>query len=99
MTHYGMLIDAGTCCGCNACTFACKYQNATPKGMYWTKVIQGEEGTYPDVRQTVMPLGCQHCANAPCVRACPTGASHYDENGNEQVHYDKCIGCRRCMGA
>lgn len=99
MTHYGMLIDASTCCGCNACAFACKYQNATPSGMYWCKVIRTEKGKYPNVRQVVLPISCQHCENAPCVRACPTGASHYDENGNVQVDYDKCIGCRNCMAA
>ena len=99
MTHFGMLIDVSTCSGCSACSMACKYQNATPAGMYWTKVIHGEEGRYPDVRQTVLPIACQHCTNAPCVRVCPTGASHYDENGNVQIDYDKCIGCRMCMGA
>lgn len=99
MTHYGMLIDAATCAGCNACTMACKYQNATPHGMYWCKVLMGEYGTYPNSGQTVLPISCQHCTNAPCVRACPTGASHYDENGNVQVDYDKCIGCRNCMAA
>ena len=99
MTHYGMLIDVATCAGCNACTMACKYQNATPHGMYWCKVLMGEYGTYPNSGQTVLPISCQHCTNAPCVRACPTGASHYDENGNVQVDYDKCIGCRNCMAA
>ena len=99
MTHFGMLIDVSTCSGCSACSMACKYQNATPAGMYWTKVIHGEEGRYPDVRQTVLPIACQHCTNAPCVRVCPTGASHYDENGNVQIDYDKCIGCRMCMAA
>ena len=78
---------------------ACKYQNATPHGMYWCKVLMGEYGTYPNSGQTVLPISCQHCTNAPCVRACPTGASHYDENGNVQVDYDKCIGCRNCMAA
>ena len=99
MTHYGMLIDVGTCAGCNACTMACKYQNATPHGTYWCKVLSGERGTYPNAVQTVLPMSCQHCSNAPCVRVCPTGASHYDENGNVQVDYSKCIGCRMCMGA
>lgn len=99
MAHYGMLIDASTCCGCNACAFACKYQNATPQGMYWCKVLHSEVGTYPNVRQVVLPLSCQHCQNAPCVRACPTGASHYDENHDVQVDYSRCIGCRMCMGA
>ena len=71
MTHYGMLIDAGTCAGCNACTMACKYQNATPHGTYWCKVLSGERGTYPNAVQTVLPMSCQHCSNAPCVRVCP----------------------------
>ena len=99
MTHYGMLIDAGTCAGCNACTMACKYQNATPPGMYWCKVLVGEYGTYPNAGQSVLPIACQHCTDAPCVNSCPTGASYYDENGNVQVDYEKCIGCRMCINA
>lgn len=99
MTRYGMLIDAGTCAGCDACVMACKYQNATPSGMYWCKVIKGEYGTYPNSGQTVLPMACMHCQDAPCVNACPTGASYHDENGCVQVDYDKCIGCRMCMAA
>ena len=58
MTRYGMLIDAGTCAGCNACTMACKYQNATPSGIYWCKVLMGEYGQYPNAGQTVLPMSC-----------------------------------------
>ena len=97
--RYGMLIDLNTCAGCGACAMACKIQNGTPQGMYWCKVIVQESGTYPDVKKRVLPIGCMHCKNAPCVRACPTGASHYDENGTVQVNAKKCIGCRMCMGA
>ena len=97
--RYGMLIDLNTCAGCGACIMACKLQNGTPQGMYWCKVMVQEQGEYPDVKKWVLPLGCQHCQNAPCVRACPTGASHYDEDGTVQVDYKKCIGCRMCMGA
>ena len=99
MTRYGMLIDAGTCAGCNACTMACKYQNATPSGMYWCKVLMGEYGTYPNSGQVVLPSACMHCQDAPCVSCCPTGASHYDENGCVQIDYEKCIGCRYCITA
>ncbi len=95
----GMLIDLNTCAGCAACVMACKMQNGTPAGMYWAKVLTQEEGSYPDVKKRVYPVSCQHCKNAPCVRACPTGASHYAEDGSVQVDYDKCIGCRMCMGA
>ena len=52
----GMLIDASTCAGCDACTMACKYQNATPSGMYWCKVLKGEYGEYPNSGQTVLPI-------------------------------------------
>ncbi|WP_172136349.1 4Fe-4S dicluster domain-containing protein [Adlercreutzia sp. ZJ473] len=99
MAHYGMLIDLNTCVGCAACAVACKIQNGTPAEMYWCKVIYDEEGTYPHAKKRVLPVSCQHCENAPCVRACPTGASHYDENRNVQIDYDRCIGCRNCMAA
>ena len=56
MTRYGMLIDASTCAGCDACTMASKYQNATPSGMYWCKVLKGEYGEYPNSGQTVLPI-------------------------------------------
>ena len=67
--------------------------------MYWCKVLKGEYGTYPNSGQTVLPMGCMHCQNAPCVQACPTGASYYKEDGTVQIDYDKCIGCRMCMNA
>lgn len=97
--RYGMLIDLKTCAGCGACVMACKMQNGTQQGTYWLKVLTHETGSYPDVKKQVLPTSCQHCANAPCVRVCPTGASHYDDKGRVQIDHSKCIGCRMCMGA
>ena len=97
--RYGMLIDIERCVGCAGCVMACKRHNGTARGVYWCDVIIKEEGSYPNVRKRMLPIGCQHCNNAPCVRACPTGASHYDNVGNVQVDFKKCIGCRMCMGA
>ena len=37
------------------------------------------------------------CDNAPCVSACPTGASHYEEGGLVEVTPAKCIGCKACI--
>ena len=96
---YGLLIDVSRCVGCGGCVMACKRHNGTGRDVYWCNVITSEVGTYPSVRLQMLPIGCQHCENAPCVRACPTGASYYDEFGNVQVDFDKCIGCRMCMGA
>ncbi len=33
----------------------------------------------------------------PCEEACPVGAISKDENGFEQIDYDKCIFCGNCM--
>jgi molybdopterin-containing oxidoreductase family iron-sulfur binding subunit len=92
-----MLIDLDTCAGCNACMMACKIENGTLHGVYWCKVLVKEEGKYPNARKKVLPLSCMHCEDAPCVNACPTGASYHDENGLVQIDHDRCIGCRICI--
>lgn len=42
---------------------------------------------------------CNHCANPPCVRACPTKATFKNADGIVMMDYHRCIGCRFCMAA
>lgn len=42
---------------------------------------------------------CQHCTDAACVDACPTGACHYLENGSVVIDKEKCIACEYCVAA
>jgi len=44
-------------------------------------------------------LTCNHCANPPCVRACPTKATFKNEVGVVVMDFHRCIGCRFCMAA
>ena len=44
-------------------------------------------------------LLCNHCANPPCVRACPTQATFKDKTGIVVMDFHRCIGCRFCMAA
>ncbi len=99
MTRWGMVIDLDRCVGCNACTVACKIENGTPPDVYYTRVYTEERGTYPDVTTTYVPALCNHCADAPCVTVCPTGATYKREDGIVLVDADKCNGCRACMMA
>lgn len=42
-------------------------------------------------------LMCNHCANPPCVRVCPTKATFRREDGIVMMDFHRCIGCRFCM--
>jgi molybdopterin-containing oxidoreductase family iron-sulfur binding subunit len=42
---------------------------------------------------------CNHCANPPCVRVCPTKATFQRSDGIVMMDYHRCIGCRFCMAA
>jgi formate dehydrogenase iron-sulfur subunit len=42
---------------------------------------------------------CQHCKDAGCVKACPSGACHYTDSGTVAIDKDKCIGCQFCVAA
>lgn len=103
---YGMVINLKRCIGCQTCVISCKASNAVPQGMFWNRVESNAEGVYdsavgewPNLTRTYIPVACQHCENAACERACPTGATHYDGDGRVQIDYEKCIGCRMCLAA
>lgn len=97
--RYAMVIDLRKCVGCNACTAACKQSNATPPGIFWSRVINYETGDYPDARLRFLPMLCMHCQDAPCLEACPTGATYRGEGGLVLVNDDLCVGCRYCIMA
>lgn len=97
--RYGMVIDLRRCIGCNACTIACKQQNGTPPGIFYSHVNIYEEGKYPFARLKALPVLCNHCSDPACVNVCPVGASQKHADGIVTVDPNKCIGCRYCQAA
>jgi molybdopterin-containing oxidoreductase family iron-sulfur binding subunit len=98
--RWGMAIDLKRCVGCQSCTLACKVENGTPQGIFWMRVLEKEEGTYPLARKVFLPVRCNHCNEPPCVPVCPTGASYKRKQDNlVLIDQNKCIGCRACIVA
>ena len=106
MAHNTIVMDLNRCVGCTACNTACKTVNEVEIGNYWNKVIRvnitpEDQSSWPEgVQWYYLPIQCQHCADAPCVNVCPTGASYRNSvNGTVQIDPNKCIGCQYCLYA
>lgn len=100
MARYGMVIDLDRCSGCQTCVVTCQMHNNTRPGVAWGSVDTLEIGkAWPDADRVQIPHACMHCDDAPCVAACPTGASIQREDGIVVVDYETCIGCEACVSA
>lgn len=98
--HYGMFVDTKACIGCGACVVACKTENEVPEGLHRDWVVEELSGTYPDLNLEIRSERCNHCQDAPCIKACPTGASCQKKGSNiVKVTPNKCTGCKACMVA
>ena len=102
MTQYAIATDLNRCVGCMTCSASCKTGNSVPIGSFWTKVIRVAEevedpSTWPEVEWYYLPVQCQHCKDAECIKVCPTEASHKLADGTVQIDKEKCIGCQFCV--
>lgn len=91
-----LLFDSSLCTGCRACELACSFACTGEFGPSKSRiriVKMDEEGL--DI-----PVGCDQCDDAPCVRACPVKAVTRD-NATQTVliNHDICIGCKECLMA
>jgi Fe-S-cluster-containing dehydrogenase component len=110
MIEKRFLIDVEKCTACQLCVVACKDEHVggayapwtAPQpetGQFWINVLSDERGRIPRVRTTHMPLLCQHCADAPCIKACPEGAIKTRPDGLVWIDPAACTGCGLCQEA
>jgi Fe-S-cluster-containing dehydrogenase component len=87
------------CFGCAGCVAACAQENRTPPGLFWRMLdkLPPRDG---DHHTLIFSLACNHCASAPCVKACPSGALvKRPRDGVVTLEDARCIGCRYCQMA
>ncbi len=55
---------------CKTCTVGCKvWNNISPGPAKWLRMMEWEEGTFPNVTLNVLFAPCYHCANPVCIPA------------------------------
>ncbi|UCE31377.1 MAG: 4Fe-4S dicluster domain-containing protein [Burkholderiales bacterium] len=99
MPRWGMVFDLKRCIGCNACVVACKMEHMLPEDVFFTRTFVAERGAFPNVARVYIPTLCNQCEDAPCEKACPSGATYTRADGIVMVDQDKCIGCDACAVA
>lgn len=97
--RYAMTVDTRRCVGCSACVLACKAENNLPEQGFRDWIVTETRGVFPNLFQQIRSERCNHCRKAPCVTACPTGASHVGEGGTVLIEKRKCTGCKVCIAA
>lgn len=112
--EFGYALNLSVCIGCRKCAEACHKENNhdRPSNNSYIRVFEMQKGSLdlehgnahydhavPNEDKFYMPVQCQQCRNAPCVKVCPVEATWQEPDGIVTVDYDWCIGCRYCEAA
>lgn len=94
--EYRFYFDEHRCAACGACVIACMDEHDTDLAAGyppWRSVHVTESGP----RFRYRSESCLHCADAPCIAACPRGCLRKNEQGLTVWDNAACVGCRRCL--
>lgn len=104
------VVDLTKCIGCYNCQISCKDEHvdndwspiakSQPNtGQFWHRIEEVIRGQVPRVRMAYLHHICQHCDDAPCMKACNSDAIYKREDGTVIIAPEKCTGGKACMEA
>jgi Fe-S-cluster-containing dehydrogenase component len=110
MSKWNMIIDVAECTNCQLCTLATMdeyvsnaflgYAAPMPKhGHRWIDILQKERGQAPMIDVAYVPTMCNHCDNAPCIRAAKNGAVTKRDDGIVIIDPEKARGQKELVEA
>ncbi len=110
MKRWNLVIDVKKCFGCQACAVACHdeyHDNEHPgvsasmakHGQRWIDIRQREKGRFPMVEVAYLPVTCNHCDDAPCVKAAKDGAIRKRDDGIVVIDPEKAKGQKQLVAA
>lgn len=110
MSKWNMIIDVAECTNCNLCTLATMDEyvgNAWPgyaapmprHGHRWIDILQKERGQAPMIDIAYVPVMCNHCDDAPCLKAARNGAIRKREDGIVLIDPERAKGQKQLVEA
>ena len=107
---WNLIVDVERCDNCRSCYIAVKdeyagndfpgYSAAQPAlGQKWLDVRRRERGSYPLVEAHFQPVMCNHCDDAPCMKAARDGAVRKRDDGIVIIDPVKAKGQRQIVDA
>ena len=110
MEKWNLVVDVARCTNCQLCVLACHdehvgnrfpgYAEEMPKhGHRWIEIKTRERGTPPMVDVAYLPVMCQHCDDAPCIKAARDGAIAKRPDGIVVIDPEKAKGQRHLVEA
>jgi len=108
---WNLIIDVARCDNCRLCFLAVKDEYvgndfpgisaAQPRHEQhkWLDIQRKERGAYPIVEARFMPVMCNHCDDAPCLKAAKDGAVRKRPDGIVIIDPEKAKGQKKIMQA
>jgi Fe-S-cluster-containing dehydrogenase component len=110
MKKWNMIIDVAECTNCQSCALAAMdeyvgndfpgYAASMPKhGHKWINILQKERGQQPMIDIAYVPTMCNHCDDAPCMKADTVGAIKKRDDGIIIIDPVKAKGAKHLVAA